>query len=1015
MAVLVELVHIDLERRIKAGEARLAESYLAEFPELAEDSRRVSDLVAAEHEWQKGFASTLTLPPQELKQSGPTPGEKVHYFGDYELLEEVARGGMGVVYKARQVSLNRIVALKMILAGQLASEGEVQRFYTEAQAAANLQHPNIVAVHEVGQHEGQHYFSMDYVEGKSLAQLVRENPLPAVKAAGYMKTIAEAIEYAHQRGTLHRDLKPANVLIDAFDQPRVTDFGLAKRIDGTAQLTSTGSLMGTPSYMPPEQAGANDGKVGPASDVYSLGAVLYELVTGRPPFLGESLVVTLNQVLNTEPVSPRLLNPEVPRDLETICLKCLQKEPSKRYETGAALADEIGRFLKHEPIHARPVGALERTWRWCRRNPLVASLVSAVSVLLLISAIGGTTLALIVNRNARLADQKTEDALRREAETNAVLGFVEKRIFAAARPEGESGGLGRAVTLRQAIESALPYVKQSFTNQPLIEARLRLTLGRSFNLLDDGRTGAKQEEVARALYTQHLGPDHPDTLMSVFNLADSYQRLGRYNDALKLREETLALRKIKLGPNHPDTLMSMHNLAKSYYTVGRRREALTLSEETLALRKAKLGPDDPETLISMTLVAGCYNGLGRYADAIKLKEQTLALRKAKLGPDNPDTLTSMYEVAVGYDRLGRYADSIELYEKTLALMKAKLGDDHTDTIMSMNGLAFCYFEVARYADALKLREQSLVFQMAKFGPNHPNTLESMNGVASCYEALGRLAEALKLKEQTLRLMKAKLGPDNPDTLRSMNTLANCYYSLGRYADALKLHEKTLALRTAKLGPDHPNTLTSMNNLADTYDALGRHADALKLHEKTLALRKVKLGPDHPGTLESMNGLAESYHALGRLAEALKLREETLALRKAKLGPDHPDTLLSMLGLAQSLVAVHRGAEAVQIIRHAAAMWEKLKRTDPAGLYNAARFRAVAASALLAADKSDSAHEADAEADRAMGWLKQAVAAGYKYPAQINRDKPLDSLRGREDFKKVVAGLEGGKERENARP
>ena len=443
-AVLVELIYIDLERRFNAGEPRRVASYLAEFPELADDRRLVSELEAAENELRKRFAATATRVPDETQQSGPATGDKVRYFGDYELLEEIARGGMGVVYKARQVSLNRIVALKMILAGQLASEREVQRFYAEAQAAANLQHPNIVAIHEVGHHAGQHYFSMDYVAGKSLAQIVREKPLAAMQAARYLKTIAEAIEFAHERGTLHRDLKPANVLIDEFDQPRVTDFGLAKRIEGSAQLTSTGSLMGTPSYMPPEQAGANDGKIGPASDVYSLGAVLYELVTGRPPFLGESLVVTLNQVLNTEPAAPRLLNPEVPRDLETICLKCLQKEPGKRYQTASALAHDLARFLKHEPILARPIGPFERTWRWCRRNPIVSSLSATIAALMLAAATGGSFLA-ISERNARtLADRNADlaqDAARHQK-------MEAQRADANARAEAKMRLVAQAETKR---------------------------------------------------------------------------------------------------------------------------------------------------------------------------------------------------------------------------------------------------------------------------------------------------------------------------------------------------------------------------------------------------------------------------------------------------------------------------------------------------------------------------------------------------------------------------------------
>src|SRR5580704_5783853 len=367
------------------------------------------------------------LAPRTTNPGAPGPGTQVRYFGDYEILEEIARGGMGVVYKARQVSLDRIVALKMILAGRLASETDVERFYTEAKAAANLQHPNIVAIHEVGQHNGQHYFSMDYVEGESLAKLVDAGPLPALKAAAYLKTIAEAIEFAHRQGTLHRDLKPSNILIDGFDQPRVTDFGLAKRIEASAQVTATRSLMGTPSYMPPEQAGANNGRIGPASDVYSLGAVLYELMTGRPPFLGESLVATLNQVLNAEPVSPQLLNPNVPRDLETVCLKCLQKEPLRRYATSQELADELGRFLCGEPIKARPIGKIARLWRWCKRKPLVASL-AASAALLLIAVIVVTAVGYFVSSAALDRSQRTLYAAHMNLAEDAWLAGNDGRL-----------------------------------------------------------------------------------------------------------------------------------------------------------------------------------------------------------------------------------------------------------------------------------------------------------------------------------------------------------------------------------------------------------------------------------------------------------------------------------------------------------------------------------------------------------------------------------------------------------
>jgi tRNA A-37 threonylcarbamoyl transferase component Bud32/outer membrane protein assembly factor BamB len=328
-----------------------------------------------------------TLAPGEVPVAGLAVGTKIRYFGDYELLEELARGGMGVVYKSRQVSLNRIVALKMILAGQLASAADVQRFRREAQTAANLQHPHIVAIHEVGEHEGQHYFSMDYVAGKSLAQMVQEAPLPPAAAARYVQIIAEAIHYAHHQGILHRDLKPSNVLIDAADQPRVTDFGLAKRVtnpekDSGAALTATGAVLGTPSYMPPEQASADRGILGVASDVYSLGAVLYELVTGRPPFRAATPIDTIMQVLQTDPVSPRLLNPQIPRDLETVIVKCLAKEPAKRYGSAQELAGDLVAFLDGRPVKARRPGPAERAVRWFRRQRRSVALATAAAAIM---------------------------------------------------------------------------------------------------------------------------------------------------------------------------------------------------------------------------------------------------------------------------------------------------------------------------------------------------------------------------------------------------------------------------------------------------------------------------------------------------------------------------------------------------------------------------------------------------------------------------------------------------------
>ena len=403
-------------------------------------------------------ATEVAHPPSPVPQASTPDHALLLRFGDYELLELLARGGMGVVYKARQVSLNRPVALKMIQAGVLASAAEVKRFHTEAEAIAHLQHPNIVAVHEIGEHDGQHYFTMDYVAGRTLAEIVRDGPLPAMRAATYVRTIATAVHYAHQHGIIHRDLKPANVIIDEQDQPRITDFGLAKRLEGSQlstfdpQLTLSGQVLGSPNYLPPEQAEPKRGAIGPPSDVYALGAILYHLVTGRPPFQADSLTGLLRQVIETEPVAPRSLNPGIPRDLETICLKCLEKEPHRRYATAQALADDLDRFLNHEPVEARPVGASGKSWRWCRRQPVRASLIGALALVLVLGMVG-------ISWQWRRAEREREIALR-EAYASDMKGAQ------FALEEGDFGGA------RQLLEKYRPKGKAE-VRSPKSEAELR--------------------------------------------------------------------------------------------------------------------------------------------------------------------------------------------------------------------------------------------------------------------------------------------------------------------------------------------------------------------------------------------------------------------------------------------------------------------------------------------------------------------------------------------------------------
>jgi eukaryotic-like serine/threonine-protein kinase len=301
-------------------------------------------------------------------------------FGPYELLAEVGRGGMGVVYKARQKQLDRIVAVKMILATHLASPEHIRRFQVEAWAAARLRHSNITQIHDVGQHNGQHYFTMEFIDGESLAERIARERLSIEMILRLLSAVARAVDHLHAQGVVHRDLKPSNILLDHDDQPYVTDFGLAKVFVPGSEATATGVIAGTPSYMAPEQATGRNSEVGPAADVYSLGAILYELLTGEPPFRHENPLDTLLDILGREPRYPRQLNPHVPHGLELICLKCLAKSPADRYPSAAALADDLERFARHEPLSVKPPGMIERTVQWARRQPALVSRLGGLSI-----------------------------------------------------------------------------------------------------------------------------------------------------------------------------------------------------------------------------------------------------------------------------------------------------------------------------------------------------------------------------------------------------------------------------------------------------------------------------------------------------------------------------------------------------------------------------------------------------------------------------------------------------------
>ncbi len=511
----------------QTGRAPDEKELLARHPDLADQLRSFF----ANREYFQHLAEPLapaaTPAPQAPgtptlvfdESSAPAHGTTVRYFGDYELLAEIARGGMGVVYRARQISLNRHVALKMILAGQLASTQEVERFHREAEAAANLDHPNIVPIYEVGEHEGQHFFSMKLVEGRSLAEDVSRKDAKSAKpeeqppdfswrslrlCAKLLATVARAVDYAHQRGILHRDLKPANILLDKEGQPHVSDFGLAKRIQGGKGLTQSGAIVGTPSYMAPEQARGEKG-LSIAADVYSLGAILYEVLTGRPPFRAESPMATLLDVLGKEPEVPQRLNPAVGRDLETICLKCLDKEPSKRYSSAAALADDLERYLRYEPILGRPVGLAGRLGRWCRRNPMVATMTTLA--IFALGAVGNIAIVAAIRdgeQAVRIAQQelKNERQQRKHEQEEQAKDRERLRgsLIEQARAERRAGKRWESLrSLTQALQIRADDALRLETTATIVRPGLRLLPDHlaldSFSAMFGGITTAPQRSA----------------------------------------------------------------------------------------------------------------------------------------------------------------------------------------------------------------------------------------------------------------------------------------------------------------------------------------------------------------------------------------------------------------------------------------------------------------------------------------------------------------------------------------
>ena len=537
--------------------------------------------------------------PEPTAAQAPSPdtrGRPRPTIPGYDVIGVLGRGGMGVVYLARQTRLRRPVALKMILAGEHADPAELARFQSEALAVAQLQHPNIVQIHEVGEHDGLPFFSLEYLAGGSLHRKIRREPQPPNEAARLVETLARAVQYAHAHGIVHRDLKPANVLLAEDGTPKVTDFGLAKAVEDDSSRTRTGTILGTPSYMAPEQARGAVHEIGPPADVYALGAILYELLTGRPPFQGASVLDTLEQVRSREPVPPSQLL-KVPRDLETVCLKCLQKEPRKRYVSAEALADDLRRFVDGLPVLARPVSAPERAWRWCRRNKLVAGLAAGMFLSL-------ATAVAVLSGSLMIVSAARDDAREKEKFANEQKVIAdgarevaqEKEKVAREQSQVAIGTVYSVVNTFQQRLKAIPELRD-----------LRMSL------LDEADKGlekvvrdadeAKYDRTAAGVF-QRRG----DWALEV-NQPEKALELYRKSHAITARLETESPQDPLAKRNHAVTTSKLAEVA---LRLGRPDEAQAHHREVLRLRLgwAELDPtgDDPKRAVAKT-----YGDLGRVA------------------------------------------------------------------------------------------------------------------------------------------------------------------------------------------------------------------------------------------------------------------------------------------------------------------------------------------------------------------------------------------------------------------
>jgi tetratricopeptide (TPR) repeat protein/tRNA A-37 threonylcarbamoyl transferase component Bud32 len=747
---LLDVVLTGYLKAAEAGEAPDREGWLARYPDLAADLR---DFFRDQDQLDRfagplrpaGKAARVTVGPESpdptVPESASTrPGIEARCFGEYELLEVIAEGGMGVVYKARHRKLQRLVALKVLLAGRFARPSDLQRFRNEAETIAALDHPNIVPVYEVGERDGQLFLSLRLLDGTLSNHLEHYGGDPRA-AASLLVTVALAVHHAHQRGVLHRDLKPSNILLDAVGQPHVADFGLARRLEDDSGLTQTGAILGTPSYMAPEQTVAGRRVVTTAADVYGLGGILYALLTGGPPFQGDDVFDTMAQVRERAPESPARRNPRVSRELATICLKCLEKEPARRYASAQELADDLGRFLRNEPTRARPVGPARRLAKWVRRRPALAALIGVTGLFLVAFLVS----LLVYNVHLKEAVQRAND---KEAEARRQQRLATENYRQAretinkmlVRLEGR--GLAEIPRLKELsqdqLEDALSFFRRALDALEDPDPEVRRDTAVAYRRAADiqqtlGRLEAADDNYRRAIRLldelpaeTRDAPENQALLSGCYtNLATAAQNRRLWDEAEKNYRHALAIEE-RLAEARPDDPSPKNGLAEAEHNLGtlrqltnKPREAEPHYDRAVTLR-ARLVHDHPDVPAYRAALAGDYVNLAsiymnsaRPAEARDTYEKAEKILSAlvKEEPEKPEHGVTLAAAYVNWSHLvradGRPDDALRLLDRAVELTEAVLRREPNYAYARLQGYgahgarAQLYEGLDRFPDAVK--------------------------------------------------------------------------------------------------------------------------------------------------------------------------------------------------------------------------------------------------------------------------------------------------------------------------